>query len=39
VAFLEIDDIAGFLERKSKQRNQSPPVVDPNAWKSPPAGI
>lgn len=35
VAFLEIDPIAAFLQRKTNAQNQS----SSTAWKSPPAGI
>jgi hypothetical protein len=42
VAFLEIDDIAAFLLRKTNAKNQSLPSTEPilsSPWKFPPAGI
>jgi hypothetical protein len=42
MAFLEIDDIAGFLRRKTDARAEpptSPQQVITNPWKYPPAGI
>jgi hypothetical protein len=42
IAFLEIDNIAEFLQRKASAQNQSEPPANPATappWKFPPAGI